>query len=107
MDDGSSPLDSITTVITAISSGVGAFTCILLLTGICFCVIMLRKRTPKKESKVSQHMTAVSQQEKQRPHYEEISLKGPHYEEISLKGPHYEEIPVQNYHVYHTLEPPA
>ena len=97
MDDESSPLDSITTVITAISSGVGAFSCVLLLTGISFCVIMLRKRTLKKESKVSQHMTAVSKREEQ----------GPHYEEISLKGPHNEEIPVQNYHVYHTLEPPA
>ena len=93
MDDESSPL---TIVITAISSGVGAFTCILLLTGICFC-IMFRKRTLNKESKVLQHMTAVSKQEEQ----------GPRYEEISLKGPHYEEISVQNNHVYHTLEPPA
>ena len=58
---------------------------------------MLRKRTLNKESKVSQHMTAVSKQDEQ----------GPRYEEISLKGPHYEEISVQNNHVYHTLEPPA
>ena len=58
---------------------------------------MLRKKTLKKESKVLQHMTAVSKQEEQ----------GPRYEEISLKGPHYEEISVQNNHVYHTLEPPA
>ena len=60
-------------------------------------IIMLRKRTLKKESKVSQHMTAVSKQEK----------PGPRYEEISLKGPHYEEISVENNHVYYTLEPPA
>ena len=96
MDDESSPLNSITTVITAISSGVGVFTCILLLTGICFC-IMLRKRTLRKESKDSQHMTAVSKQEEQGPHYEEVSLKVPQYEEVSM----------QNNHVYHTLEPPA
>ena len=43
-------------------------------------------------------MTAVSKQEKQGPHYEEISLKGPHYEEISLKGPHYEEISLKGPH---------
>ena len=94
VDDESSPLNSITTII--IASGVGAFTCILLLTGVCFC-IMLRKRTLKQESKVSQCMTAVSKQEEQ----------GPHYEEVSLKVPQYEEILVQNNHVYHTLEPPA
>ena len=94
MDDESSPLNSITIII--ISSGVGAFTCILLLTGICFC-IMLRKRTPKKNSKVSPHMTAVSKPEDQ----------GPLYEEISLKVPHYEEIRVQNYPIYYTLKPPA
>ena len=94
-DESSPPLNNITTII--ISSGVGAFTCILLLAAICFCVIMLRKRTPKKESKVSQHMAVVCKQEEQ----------GPRYEEISLKGPHYEEVPVQNYHIYHTLEPPA
>ena len=89
MDDESSPL-------IIISSGVGAFTCILLLAAICFC-IMLRKRTPKIESKVSPHVTAVSKPENQ----------GPHYEEISLKVPHYEEIQMQNYHIYYTLEPPA
>ena len=94
VDDESSPLNSITTII--ISSGVGVFTCILLLAAICFCV-MLRKMTPKKESKVSPDMTAVSKQEEQGPHYEEVSLKVPHYEEISM----------QNNHVYHTLEPPA
>ena len=99
VDDESSP---ITTVTIAIASGVGAFTCILLLTAISFC-IMLRKRTLKKESKVSQHMTAGSIQEEQ----EEISLKGLHYEEIPVQRPHCEEVPVQNYHVYHTLEPPA
>ena len=64
---------------------------------------MLRKRTLKKESEVSQHMTAGSIQEEQ----EEISLKGLHYEEIPVQRPHCEEVPVQNYHVYHTLEPPA
>ena len=94
-DESSSPLNSITTVITAVTSGVAAFTCILLLAGICFCVIMLRKRTPKKESKGLQHRSATgSQQEEQ----------GPHYEEIALRRPHYEEIPV---HIYHTLEPNA
>ena len=100
VDDESSP--PITTVTIAIASGVGAFTCILLLTVICFC-IMLRKRTLKKESKVSQHMTAGSEQEEQ----EDISLKGLHYEEIPVQHPHCEEVSVQNYHVYHTLEPPA
>ena len=49
---------------------------------------MLRKRTLKKESKGLQRRSAtVSKQEEQRPHYEEIQ--------------------VQNYHVYHTLEPNA
>ena len=92
-DESSSPLNSITTVITAVTSGVAAFTCILLLTAICFCVIMLRKRTLKKESKSLQHRSAtVSKQEEQ----------GPHYEEIALQCPHYEEIQVQNYHIYHT-----
>ena len=94
VDDESSPLNSITTII--ISTGVGAFTCILLLAAICFC-IMLRKRTPRKESKDSQHMTAVSKPEEQ----------GPRYEEVSLKVPHHEEILVQNNRVYHTLEPPV
>ena len=88
---------SISTVITAVTSGVAAFACILLLAAICFCVIMLRKRTLKKESKGLQHRTTVSKQEEQ----------GPHYEEIALQHPHYEEIQVQNYHVYHTLEPNA
>ena len=69
----------------------------LLLAAICFCVIMLRKRILKKESKGLQHMTTVSKQEEQ----------GPHYEEIALQHPHYEEIQVQNYHIYHTLEPNA
>ena len=94
----SPPLNSITTVITAVTSGVAAFACILLLAAICFCVIMLRKRTLKKESKGLQHSSATgSQQEEQ----------GPHYEEIALQHPHNEEIQVQNYHVYHTLEPDA
>ena len=94
--ESSPPLNNIT-VITAVTSGVAAIACILLLTAICFCVIMLRKRTLKKESKVLQHRTTVSEQEGQ----------GPHYEEIALQRPHYEEYPVQNYHVYHTLEPNA
>ena len=85
MDDESSPLNSITTVITAISSGVGAFTCILLLAAICICV-MLKKRTLKKESKGLQHMTAVSEQEEQGPRYEEVSLKGPHCEKVSVQN---------------------
>ena len=92
VDESSPPLNSISTVITAVTSGVAA---ILLLAAICFCVIMLRKRTPKKESKGLQHSSATgSQQEEQ----------GPHYEEIALQHPHNEEIQVQNYHVYHTLE---
>ena len=74
-----------------------AFACILLLAAICFCVIMLRKRTLKKESKGLQHRTTVSKQEE----------PGPYYEEIALQRPHYEEIQVQNYHAYHTLEPNA
>ena len=97
-DESSSPLNSITTVITAITSGVAAFTCILLLAAICFCVIMLRKRTLKKESKSLQCRSATGSKQEER---------GPHYEEIALQRPHYEEIPVQNYHVYHTLEPNA
>ena len=96
-DESNPPLNSINTVITAVTSGVAAFTCILLLTAICFCVIMLRKRTLKKESKGLQHRTTVSKQEGQ----------GPHYEEIALQRPHYEEIQVQNYHIYYTLEPDA
>ena len=92
--ESSPPLNSIT---TAVTSGVAAFACILLITAICFCVIMLRKRTLKKESKVLQHRTTVSKQEGQ----------GPHYEEIALQRPHYEEIQVQNYHIYYTLEPDA
>ena len=96
-DESSPPLNIITTVITAVTSGVAVFACILLLSAICFCVIMLRKRTLKKESKVLQHRTTVSKQEGQ----------GPHYEEIILQRPHYEEIQVQNYHFYHTLEPNA
>ena len=94
IDESSPPLNSISTVITAVTSGVVA---ILLLAAICFCVIMLRKRTLKKESKGLQHRTTVSKQEEQ----------GPHYEEIALQHPHNEEIQVQNYHVYHTLEPNA
>ena len=98
VDESSPSLNSISTVITAVTSGVAAFTCILLLAAICFCVIMLRKRIPKKESKGLQHRSAtVSKQEEQ----------GPHYEEIALQRPHYEENQVQNYHVYHTLEPDA
>ena len=94
--ESSPPLNSISTVMTAVTSGVAAFACILLLAAICFCVIMLRKRTLK-ESKVLQHRTTVSKREEQ----------GPHYEEIILQRPHYEEIQVQNYHFYHTLEPNA
>ena len=69
VDESSPPLNSISTVITAITSGVAAFACILLLAAICFCVIMLRKRTLKKESKGLQHRTTVSKQEEQGPHY--------------------------------------
>ena len=96
-DESSPPLNNVTTVITGVTSGVAAFACSVLLSAICFCVIMLRKRTLKKKSKGLQHRTTVSKQEEQ----------GPHYEEIALQRPHYEEIPVQNYHVYHTLEPNA
>ena len=97
-DESSPPLNSISTVITAVTSGVAAFAYSVLLTAICFCVIVLRKRTLKKESKGLQHRSAnVSKQEEQ----------GPCYEEIALQRPHYEEIPVQNYHIYHTLEPNA
>ena len=60
-------LNTITTVITAITFGVAAFTCIVLLAAICFCVITLRKRTLKKES--------MTEQKEQGPHYEEIPLK--------------------------------
>ena len=76
------PLNTISTVITALISGVGGFSCILLLAVICYCVIMLKK-TLNKESKVSRNMAAVSKQEEQ--------------------GPHYEEIPMQNYPIYHTI----
>ena len=90
----SSPLlNSITTVITAVTSGVAA--CILLLAAICFSIIMLRKRTPKKESKGLQNRSVTGSQ---------LEEQGPHYEEIALRRPHYEEIPV---HIYHTLEPNA
>ena len=83
MGDELRPTNSITTVITALIFGVSAFSCILLLASICFCVIMLMKKTIKKESKGSQHMAAVSQPEEQ--------------------GPRYEEIPMQNYPIYHTV----
>ena len=85
MGDELRPTNSITTVITALIFGVGAFSCILLLASICFYVIMLRKKTLKNKSKVSQHndMAAVSQPEQQHPHYEEISM--------------------QNYPIYHTV----
>ena len=83
MGDELIPLNTISTVITALISGVGGFSCILLLAAICYCVIMMRKKTLRKESKVSQHKTAVSKEEEQ--------------------GPHYEEIPMQNYPIYHTL----
>ena len=97
-DESSLPLNSISTVITAFTSGVTAFAYSVLLAAICFCVIVLRKRTLKKESKGLQHRSVtVSKQEEQ----------GPCYEEIALQCPHYEEIPVQNYHIYHTLEPNA
>ena len=84
VDDELRPLNSITTVITALIFGVGAFSCVLLLAAICFCVIMLRKKSLKKESQVSRHMAAVSKQDEQHPHYEEI--------------------PMQNYPIYHTIK---
>ena len=83
----SSPLYSSTVVITAVTFGMAVYSCVLLLAAICFCVIMMRKKTLKKKSGVSQHMAAVSQQEEQ--------------------GPQYGEIPMQNYPFYHTLEPPV
>ena len=87
MGDELRPINTITTVITALVFGVGAFSCVLLLASICFCVIMLRKKTLKQKCKVSKHEAAVSQQEDQ--------------------GPQHEEIPMQNYPIYHTLEPPV
>ena len=75
MGDELIPLNSISTVITALISGVGGFSCILLLAAICYCVIMLSKKTLKKESKVSRHTAAVSKQEEQGPHYEEIPMQ--------------------------------
>ena len=98
--DTSEPTDSrpfytIATVITALTSGVAVFSCVLLLAASCYCVIMLRKKCKhKKESKVSECVATVSQQEDQRPQYEEIPLQGPHYEEL----------PMQNYPHYYTVE---
>ena len=82
----SSSLYSITVVITAITFGMVVFSCLLLLAAICFCVIMLKKKALKQMCKVSKHEAAVSQED---------------------QGPRYEEIPMQNYPIYHTLEPPA
>ena len=84
VDDESSPFNSITTVITALLSVVGGFSCILLLAAICFCVIMpKKKKTHKKESQVSDHLATVSKQEEQ--------------------GPRYEEVQMQNYPIYYTI----
>ena len=43
----SSPLYSITVVITAVTFGMAVFSCVLLLAAICYCVIMMRKKTLK------------------------------------------------------------
>lgn len=65
------------------------FSCGLLLAAVCYCVIMLTKSKHKKESKVSECVAPVSQQEDQRPHYEEIPLQAPHHEELPMQNPHY------------------
>ena len=85
---------TITTVITALTSGVAVFGCVLLLAAVCYCVIMLAKSKHKKESKVSECVTTVSQQADQQPHYEEIPLQAPHHEEL----------PMQNYPHYYTVD---
>ena len=85
----SRPTNTITTVITALTSGVAVFGCGLLLAAVCYCVIMVIKSKHKQESKVSECVTTVSQQEDQQPHYEEIPLQAPHREELPMQNPHY------------------
>ena len=63
----SRPIDTtgITTVITALTSGVAVFGCVLLLAAVCYCVIMVTKSKHKKENKVSECVAPVSLQEDQ------------------------------------------
>lgn len=65
--------------ITALASGVVAFSCGFLFATLCKCVIIRRKNLLQMHnaSKVSKHLDTVSRKREQSPQYEEIPLRKP------------------------------
>ena len=65
--------------ITALTSGVVAFSCGFLFATLCKCVIIRRKNLLKMHNanQVSKHLDTVSQKREQSPQYEEIPLRKP------------------------------
>ena len=71
-------MDTITLcVITALTSGVVAFSCGFLFATLYKCVIIRRKNLLKMHNAVSKHLDTVSQKSEQSPQYEEIPLRKP------------------------------
>ena len=68
---------SISVTIAALTSGLVAFSCVVLFAATCLCyhVINQRKRTLKKEEQVSKQVDTVYQKKEKSPEYEKIFLQ--------------------------------
>ena len=68
---------SVSVTIAALTSGLVAFSCVVLFATTCLCyhVIIQRKRTLIKEDQVSKQVDTVSQKKEKSPEYEEIFLQ--------------------------------
>ena len=68
---------SVSVTIAALTSGLVAFSCVVLFATTCLCyhVIIQRKMTFKKEDQVSKQVDTVSQKKEKSPEYEEIFLQ--------------------------------
>ena len=68
---------SVSVTIAVLTSGLVAFSCVVLFATTCLCyhVIIRRKRTLKKEDQVSKQVATVYQKKEKSPEYEEILLQ--------------------------------
>ena len=68
---------SVSVTIVALTSGLVAFSCVVLFATTCLCyhVIIQRKRTLIKEDQVSKQVDTVSQKKEKSPEYEENFLQ--------------------------------
>ena len=68
---------SVSVTIAVLTSGVVAFSCVLLFATTCLCyhVIIQRKRTLKKEDQVSKQVATEKKKKRKSPEYEEVLLQ--------------------------------